>query len=339
VSPVQLSACDVQCGNHNDAIKNIKEFKSKGCTNVIQGSHTAEALAASTNGFVYGIMQAYNQHHNLELRPDDVWLAIMTQFGLFVNGNAEQVRNSLVKHEGKKTLTVTMPGTLHTANYGVMADLFVGEMKEHLVDAQLSDWILPGFSTTTHHDRIVGSVTMMAAMKKYFAYRCCLMCGIPNVTLLGTVEDWETIRSRADKLKEYGLTEWVDMLTVVLDQFVASAKGKVDVDFWQRICHHMGGGSGPSYLSGWITVFCVFNDAGKWQGSFKSYCGRPSEFPIVDTGDVPGGYLTVDVEINDNGVEYKTLMFAGHMAFEVKGNGHSIAPHLGWALALMDGST
>ena len=32
---------------------------------------------------------------------------------------------------------------------------------------------------------------MMATMQKYFQYVAVLCCGIPSVTLLGTVEDWD----------------------------------------------------------------------------------------------------------------------------------------------------
>ena len=32
------------------------------------------------NGFVHTVLAAYNQHHHLILRPDDVWIAILAQF-------------------------------------------------------------------------------------------------------------------------------------------------------------------------------------------------------------------------------------------------------------------
>ncbi|KAH9130425.1 hypothetical protein LEN26_008528, partial [Aphanomyces euteiches] len=224
-------------------------------------------------------------------------------------------------------------------DYGKMAAEMIGKMEEHLVDPSLGEWILPSFSTTTDHDRIVGSVVMMASMKKYFKYKFELCCGIPNVTLLGTVQDWETIRSRVDYLKRFGghMVEWVEMLSGVIDQFVASAKGAVDVDFWQRICHNIGGGSGPRYISGWISVFCVFDEGGQWQGSTKSVEEvTESEFPIINTNNIPAGYLTVDVLFDDNdddGVEYKSLMFAGHMSYQVEDK-KTIIPTLSWAIVL-----
>ena len=32
------------------------------------------------NGFVNALAAAYNQHHDLVIRPDDVWIAILSQF-------------------------------------------------------------------------------------------------------------------------------------------------------------------------------------------------------------------------------------------------------------------
>ncbi|KAF0691875.1 Aste57867_16976 [Aphanomyces stellatus] len=322
----------------NDVIVACKEYNEEGCYEIVQVTPSEAPLAASPNGFVRGVVQAYNQHQNLELRPDDIWLAITIQFGLFVNGNAEALRASLVKHDGQTELEVRRHGSLYTVDFGDMAVEMTQKMEEYLVDPTLSQWLLPGFSTTTDHDRIVGSVVMMASMKKYFTYKFCLECGIPSITLLGTVADWLAIRARVDKLQEYGLGEWVVMLASILDEFVAAANGNVDISFWQRICHQEEGGSGPSYLSGWISAFCVFNEDGKWQGSVRAVNVDgdmfESEYPIIDTNDIPPGYVTVPVNIDDNGTKYMAHMFAGHMAYEVKGDRQWIVPHLSWALAL-----
>ena len=38
-----------------------------------------------------------------------------------------------------------------------------------------------------------------------------------------------------------------------------------------------------------------------------------ANYPILDTKDIPPGYVTVPVTIDDRGKEYESLMFAGHM--------------------------
>lgn len=338
VSAVELSTYNGKT-SHEVPIKSCEEFKKEGCKDIVQATPMKTAVAASRSGFVLGAVQAYNRHHNLVLRPDDIWLAIMVQFGLYVNGNAEELRSTLVKHDGKKELVVKAVGTLYTVDFGQLSTQMIDQMVEHLVDPNLKHWVLPAFSTTTDHDTIVASVVLMASMKKYFSYKFELACGIPHVTLEGTVSDWEDIRARVEKLKEFGgpMSEWSAMLAPILDQFVLAARGAADAGFWNRIVHHLGGGSGPSYISGWISVFCAFDEDGKWQGGKKTVYNVVSEFPIIGTNDIPQGYLTVDVEIDDNSTHHDALMFAGHMAFAVSDDKTTITPTLSWAIALKNG--
>lgn len=231
-----------------------------------------EPILPKSNGLVDAIRDAYNTHHALSVRPDDVWIAILTQFNYFVNANAEQLRSSFVKHKGKKELTITSGGNRYTVDFGDMAVQMTGQLKENLSDPSLCDWILPKFSTTTPTDTVVSSIVMMATMKKYFSYSIMLMCGIPRVTLEGEKSDWEELVKRIEKLKEYGeeTTAWYRLLLPVLSRFVRAfddPDGTENLDFWQKVCHRSGGGSGPTYFSGWLTAFCVFDADGKWLGN------------------------------------------------------------------------
>ncbi len=54
----------------------------------------------------------------------------------------------------------------------------------------------------------------------------------------------------------------------------------------------------------------------------------------IDTTTIPTGIVEVDVKINDNGAEYDSVMFAGHMGTEIKNEGDTVQPTLGWAIAL-----
>lgn len=81
----------------------------------------------------------------------------------------------------------------------------------------------------------------MSTLKAYFEYVCCLTCGIPYVTLLGTVEDWEILRKKIDGLLQYDIEgkdpvmkKWHCLLSKVLDEFVKSAKGESNLEFWDK---------------------------------------------------------------------------------------------------------
>jgi hypothetical protein len=235
------------------------------------------AVVPQKNGFVHTVMDAYNHHHALVIRPDDVWICILTQFNLFLNGpgRAEALRSKFVAHEGKKELVVRAIGTRYTVDFGALAQQMTDRIHENVVDPELRAWILPAFSTTTPNDIVVGAVTMMATLRAYFDYFFCITCGIPLVRLEGEREDWEDILARIEKLKEYGpeTTAWHRLLRPVLSRFVRAfsepgfAAGADNASFWQRVAHVDDGGSGPPYLTGWIAAFCVFSDGGKWMGN------------------------------------------------------------------------
>ncbi|KAF9107060.1 hypothetical protein BGX27_008887 [Mortierella sp. AM989] len=315
------------------------------------------------NGFVMTLSEAYNQHRALIIRPDDVWTAILVQFNLFVNGHAETLRSQFVSHKGKKLLTVYASGTRYTVNFGQMAHAMTREIHQNVLDPSLRSWILPNFTTTTDNDIIVSSVVMMATMKKYFNYEFALMCGLPRVTLEGEKRDWEDILGRLEKLKEYGLetTAWYHLLKPVISRFVKAFDmpyGPEYLDFWNRITHYSGGGSGPTYLGGWITAFTVFDEDGEWMGhpftngtyyssemaslstedffakhtfrheTFVEF-GKVPQYVVLDgapyhhveTSNIPNGYAEVDVRIDDNGAIFPSKMVAGQVATQISSSG------------------
>ncbi len=56
-------------------------------------------LPNTPNGFVKSVVDAYNKHHHRVIRPDDIGLAIMTQFSSYVGARAEELRKYFVAHE------------------------------------------------------------------------------------------------------------------------------------------------------------------------------------------------------------------------------------------------
>jgi len=295
-------------------------------------------------GLISAAVRAYNTHHELVLRPDDVWQAVLTQFSFYVQANAEELRGRLVDFEGKKQLVVKAGGTLFTADFGKMACRMVDEqIVQNIKDPSVTTWLLPAFSTTTPNDRIVASVGIMATLQAFFEYKFCLCCGLPGVTLLGAVDDWRLLRAKLDRLPEFDLegkhlTAWREMLAPVFDQFVQSADGQPNLEFWDRICSHVGGGSGPSYLSGWITVFAVFTAKGEWQGDTKAVSTRggktENKWPIIDTQDLPVGSVSVPVLVDDNGTEYNTQMLAGQFGYNCVRDGKGLQPRSDWCIAV-----
>lgn len=307
-------------------------------------------ISSARKGLVTAIVDAYNHHHNLILRPDDIWQAILTQFSFYVNANAEELRDKFVDFDGKKKLTISMDGTLFTADFGEFAERMVDEqISTNIKDPKVTEWLLPNFTTTTNDDRIAASVTIMSTLQAYFEYECMLLCGIPNVTLLGTVQDWKLLREKVDGLLQYEvkdndngqkaihhdpgqvMEEWHTLLSRVVNEFVKSVEGKPNLEFWDTVAHREGGGSGPSYLSGWVTVFACFKANGEWQG----YQHAKGDWPRIDTGKIAEGVVSVPVTLDDNGKEYEAKMTAGQMVYCVVGEDlDTIQPRNDWCFAI-----
>jgi len=118
-----------------------------------------------------------------------------------------------------------------------------------------------------------------------------------------------------------------------------------DLDFWGRICHREHGGSGPSYLGGWITAFCVWDSSGEWMGPPAS-AAKPSRTPddspsfleldgisyaMIETGKVPVAFTEVEVRLIDNDEEFECMMVSGHVGSSVEGErGDTIRPLPAW---------
>ncbi|KAL4862581.1 hypothetical protein BDV12DRAFT_178609 [Aspergillus spectabilis] len=213
---------------------------------------------------------------------------------------------------------------------------------------------------------------MMGTLQKYFSYTMELTCGIPSVTLLGEKEDWEKLVKRLDRLPTLGdePARFAELLRPVLGFFVASfekPEAPEVLDFWSRCAHRESMGSGPSYLCGWVSVFCFWNEEGELvcAGRIQPERSCPPPLPLlpthpnstssepphlepmrsafeekfnprageeegvlkdalsrkVDMKNVPSGFASVPVKIDDNGTVYETMMLAGLVGIQATSTG------------------
>ena len=317
----------------------------KNCKNVIQSSFddlSNASICGSNNGFVRACYSAYSNHHHLTLRPEDIWFAILTQLSFHINAHAEELRHFFVAHEGQEEVEVIEVGTIKTVDFGPMALRMTKKMDKHVLDPDLRQWILPDFTTTTVTDTVTAAVLMMGAMQEYFSYKFTLCCGIPSAVLLGEREDWVKIHSRLNKLPQLGQEpeQFARLLSPVLGYFVRSFDSPNDPavhSFWTRIAHQ-NGGSRQHFLSGWLTAFCFWDAGGKClynaptgtvdtNDRSASYATSPgcdidgTLYHRVDTNDIPEGYVSLPVTVDDNGVIHKSRMVAGSVGIQLRSSG------------------
>ncbi|CAG8026912.1 unnamed protein product [Penicillium nalgiovense] len=335
--------------------KGHEDSKSLIGNSFAKGFFNTSHVSASENGFVWAVFHAYSHHHNLVLRPEDVWFTILSQFSFFVVAHSEELRHLFVSHKDKKHLDVASNKTMGTVDFGEMALEMTKLMEKHVVDPDLRSWIMPAFSTTTASDEAVAAILMMGSMQKYFKYQFALLCGIPSVTLFGEREDWALMVTKLARLAQLGdePARFAQLLRPVLNNFVASfdnPKASDVLSFWSKCADRRGGGSGPTYLTGWISVFCFWSHDGKLlypeqilPTSSQGFQEWETEFGLdqalsrrIDTAEVPLGYVSVPVTVNDLGHEFDAVMVAGMIGIQAtsiptgEAGLDSIQPVSGW---------
>jgi hypothetical protein len=277
----------------------------------------------TNNGLVGTVLTAYNLHQNLQLRPDDLWITILAQFSAYVNGRAEELRDEIVSHEGQKHLRVVAPGNIYTADFGSMTQQFLDKIAENIKDGSLREWFLPGFTTTTETDKVAASAMAMCSFQEYFTYEFSLICGIPQVTLLGSVDDWLLLRSKVDRLAEFDgqdkilSGQWLPLLQDILDNFVESAQNgsENNLNFWDNIVSDTIIGCAPDFISGWISTFTMFGENGEVIADMSG----TSSWPMVNINppEINPNVASCPATVDDNGHLYNATLFVGQMAYEL----------------------
>jgi hypothetical protein len=192
----------------------------------------------------------------------------------------------------------------------------------------------------------------MDAFQGYFVYEARLGCGIPEITILGTPDDWRSMIPRVRHLAEYGLETWSAALVPVLEKIADTAGGKIDLDFWLSFFRYRSD-SGPAELTGWIvTLFPYLVTHWKtktlgpnkylptWQEHFehaRSQTDRRLDFADLQgpsIGAIPQGLVSAPVRCVDRstGNEHDLRFVAGMFGVEQHARTHALSASFGWAI-------
>mgnify|MGYP004702857089 FL=1 len=211
------------------------------------------------NSFFYGMYEAYSNHRPFILSPDMIWLLISQGFTRHVKANPESMRKFFVDFVGKLSLVVESYKPLNdpTLAWEEIFPKFTDQIRQHTGD-ELVELLSCNFSTTTSVEKIASEITIMEAVKPYFEFIILYVgCGIPEITLEGTPEDWEKVLNKAKELKKYNLKWWISELEPLLQEFVKASKGDINKEFWQNMFkyHSQKKYGAPNIIDGWIVKF------------------------------------------------------------------------------------
>ena len=307
----------------------IKEKNIKVPYHIIAKSESPDSLVSfGPNSFFNGMYQAYADHRPFVLSPDMIWLLINQGFAQHVNANHESLRKYFVNFSGKESLIVQSNKKLKDPSllWEEIFPQFTEQIRKE-VGGNLVETLTCNFSTTTSLEKTVSEITIMETVKSYFEFiTIMIVCGIPEITLEGTPQDWEKVLNKARGLKEYKLEWWISQLEPLLEEFVKASKGTINQEFWRNMfkCHSPKSCGAPETFDGWIIKFFPYDNEGK-RNNLKQIVGRkklPSEIVKVD--------LKYIEAYNDTVIETPLELWSGFIGLKQNNENFALRPQIGW---------
>ena len=325
---------------------------------LIMCSDLEQPLIAGTTGnpLVAAVHLAFSEHRPLVISPDVVWLTIAQGFAQHVRNNAESLRPRFVRHQQKLELRVKVEHATTPEDWASIIRGFVDAIGDH-VGRDLCRLVTYDFSTTNDAARLASHVTLMDAFVHYFDYICKIICGIPEITLLGEPSDWHEITRRVEVLAKYDLEWWTEWLIPICDQLERTAAGEVNRDFWQ--CIYMPEETyGDKLITGWVgrmfpyvrSAPGAFSDRNRTlaprgthpQPDFFHQAKQPARLTEerlrwlsdgLSADALPLGICRVPVRLEIMGTTPQTVeLFAGLLGVAQDRGTDALWPHLGWGL-------
>ncbi len=290
---------------------------------------------------------SFYDHFPLRLSPDAIWITLARGFALHVNENAETLRHRFVSHDGKKDLKVSRmdfaPGEDNP--WPEVFEEFNDQLAENT--GGLNELVQADFSTTGPVERAVSNLMAMETFKSYFEYIMYAGCGTPSITLTGTTDDWQKLRSRAGRFADYGLEPWIAALDPILAEFVNAKDGRADTEFWKSMFRY-NSGSGPAVMTGWANVlFPYFKDQSDrlyanpylkdWQERLavddKQHWRERWDNPQgVGIGAIPSCFTSVPLTVFWGDKETQMRLVGGLLGVSQNEETLEVEPECGWAV-------
>ncbi|MDF1661082.1 MAG: DUF4419 domain-containing protein [Planctomycetota bacterium] len=334
----QLLSCPIEaCSNYRGVLVNTMKVSS----------FRGEVPRGSVHALIDASHLSFATHCPLILSPDIIWLTIAQGLANHINLNAERLRHIFVPHQGKEKLSVRRDAFVKGSPENPWEDVFA-EFSSHIkanIGERTHTALVPHFSTTGPIEKAAFELVLMDAMKSYFTYAVDSFCGVPEIKLEGTVEDWKSIRDRVSFFSQLGLERWTQNLIPVLDKFIDAIQGSVDKPFWRSYYKYLSQ-SGGDVITGWISNLfpyikdgsqdlvpnSYFVDATK---PFKDHSPKSNisfGVPGPDHRSFPSAMSQVPFHWNYQGQSVEMNFSGGLIGIRQDQETLALKPEIGWAV-------
>lgn len=276
--------------------------------------------------------RAFMDHRPLTLSPDMIWLAIAQGVAQHINNNAEVLRKTFVQHQGKAKIVVRRddfvkggvnpwPEAFEAFSLGIL---------EH-VGAETHRKFVAQFSTTGPAEKAANEIVLMDSMKAYFELVLMTRCGIPSITLEGTVDDWKLLEQKVQELSAIIPGWWMKHLQPICSHFVKAASGSADPTHWQNI-YKWKSQSGDDSNDGWLTYLLPYVKDHSGAVTKINPFGSGGFYTGISTSDIPSGLSACPFKWDYLGHIFEMKFLAGFVAATQDPQDLAVRPLIGWAV-------
>ena len=294
------------------------------------------------SSLIQGLIYAYKNHYPITVTPDMIWILILQGFSRFMEKYENLVRERFVNFTGKKDLKVER---LDYSPQSATKEVWDGIIKEFVekigknVGQETIDNLECNFSTTTQVAQVTSQVSIMSAMKQYFTYKVLMAgCGISSITLEGSLQDWEKIKSKLEFLSTKALKWWTKHLIPIIDNIIATkkyynSKGKLSkelIEFWKGMIRLKGKGDmyDPHMVNGWIVKF-IPNLSNE----------KPEIYEEIYETNVPDQIISCPMELTwlsltGKKIDYSCSLFSGFYGMVQDKETFNVRPVIGYVIVV-----
>lgn len=309
-------------------------------------SHSDPLVRERVNPVISGFLRAYQEHRPITLSPDIVWLLICQGFGRHVAINAEELQQKFVNFNRRDTLKVVRKydGTsLQRFPWETAFPELIEKVKGY-VGEELPSIFTADFTTTTPVSLMASQITILDTIETYCRFKrteivefkntSVVNCGIPEVTIEGSLEDWQKIMEKLDVLEKYELRWWTKELRPVIGEIIKAKSGKFSKKFWEKMIRFQNTDSKGSFedIDGWFLKFYPYldNDNRSTMKSVKDISELPEE--IVS---IPFKYESwLDQDTPDKKLNMEFLV--GFVGLSQDSLTYNLKPEIGWAACVVN---
>ncbi len=195
---------------------------------------------------------AWTNHYGIIFSPDICWYTIMCELTKHIKSNNTFYNSYFRKMNTDDTLKIGKEDNNHKIPfYRIRRKL--RDMTPISIEV-----FLPEFSTSTENSVNSFCLTFFESMGSYYKFRN-VGCGIPKVSISGTRQDWELIRSRVSGFSKMftRLEKHFIQIEQIVDSIIKSFDNP-DKGFWKQIFRSNPCGQGKN-IDGWITKLYNYN--------------------------------------------------------------------------------